>query len=342
MSQTHPTSGPPPHAVVLQMLTGKWVSAAIAAVAKFGIADHLESGPKSAKELASLTGTDEQALYRLLRATASLGVFTELEDGRFDQTPLSEPLRSHANPCLRNMAMLFLDDWFTRTWAQLPWSVQTGRSAAYKVYGKSPWEVFQDQPDQAVNFNNAMTDMSQADSPALAGAYDFSQFEDVVDIGGGLGLLLASVLQSAPKLRGTLFEMPYVAEQAQASPILKPFADRCQIQAGNFLEFVSPGADAYMMKHIIHDWDDEHSTRILSNCRKAIKPGGKLLVMDQVVGPRNQPGLAKIMDLEMLVNPGGLERTEKQWNDLFAASGFRLERIIRTPVPQCIIEGSPV
>lgn len=342
MSQTHPTPGPPPHAVVLQMLTGKWVSAAIAAAAKFGIADHLESGPKSAKELAALTGTHEQSLYRLLRATASLGVFTELEDGRFDQTPLSEPLRSHANPCLRNMAMLFLDDWFTRTWGQLPWSVQTGRSAAYNVYGKSPWEVFQDQPDQAVNFNNAMTDMSQADSPSLAGAYDFSQFEHVVDIGGGLGLLLASVLQSAPKLRGTLFEMPYVAEQAQASPILKPCSERCRIQAGNFLESVPPGADAYIMKHIIHDWDDEHSTRILSNCRTAIKSGGKLLVMDQVVEPRNQPGLAKLMDLEMLVNPGGLERTEKQWNELFAASGFRLERIIRTPVPQCIIEGVPV
>ena len=131
-----------------------------------------------------------------------------------------------------------------------------------------------------------------------------------MDIGGGLGLLLASVLQSAPKLRGTLFEMPYVAEQAQASPILKPFAERCQIQAGNFLESVSPGADAYMMKHIIHDWDDEHSTKILSNCRNAIKPGGKLLVMDQVVEPRNQPGLAKIMDLEMLVNPSASAHRE--------------------------------
>ena len=323
------------------MLAGRWVSTAIGTAAKFGIADHLESGPKSAQELAALTGTNEGALYRLLRATASLGVFTELEDGRFDQTPLWDPLRSSANPCLRNMAMMFLDDWFTRNWAELPWSVQTGQSAAFKVFGKSPWEVFQDQPDQAVNFNNAMTDMSQADSPAIAGAYDFSQFQHVVDIGGGLGLLLASVLQSAPALRGTLFEIPSVAEQAGLSPILKPFSDRCQIQTGSFLESVTPGADAYMMKHIIHDWDDERSKKILSNCRQAIAPGGKLLVMDQVVGPRNQPGLAKIMDLEMLVNPGGLERTEEQWKDLFAASGFHLTQIIRTPVPQCVIEGIP-
>ena len=187
MSQTPSTTTPPPHAVVLQMLAGRWVSAAIGTVARFGIADHLESGPKSASELASLTGTNEGALYRLLRATASLGVFTELEDGRFDQTPLSEPLRTAANPCLRNMAMLFLDDWFTRNWAQLPWSVQTGQSASYQVFGKSPWDVFRDQPDQAVNFNNAMTDMSQADSPAIAGAYDFAQFEHIVDVGGGLG-----------------------------------------------------------------------------------------------------------------------------------------------------------
>jgi hypothetical protein len=332
---------PPPHAIVLQMLAGRWVSAAISTVAKFAIADHLESGPKSAKELASLTGTNEDALYRLLRATASFGIFTELEDGRFDQTPLSEPLRSAANPCLRNMAMMFLDDWFTRDWSQLPWCVQTGKSATYTVFGKSPWEVFRDQPDQAVNFNNAMTDMSQADSPAIAGAYDFSQFDHIVDVGGGMGLLLASVLRSAPALRGTLNEMPSVAEQAAVSPILEPFSDRCRVEAGNFLESVTAGADAYMMKHIIHDWDDEHSKTILVNCRRAIKPGGKLLVIDQVVGPRNQPGLAKLMDLEMLVNPGGLERTEDQWHKLFEASGFRLTQIIRTPVPQCIIEGVP-
>jgi hypothetical protein len=174
MTQPPPTTTTPPHAVVLQMLFGRWISSAIATVARFGIADHLESGPRNARDLAALTGTNEEALYRLLRATASLGVFTELEDGRFAQTPLSEPLRSGANPCLRNMAMMFLDDWFTRNWAQLPWSVQTGRSASYKVFGKSPWEVFRDEPDLAVNFNHAMTDMSQADSPAIAGAYPFS------------------------------------------------------------------------------------------------------------------------------------------------------------------------
>ena len=163
-----------------------------------------------------------------------------------------------------------------------------------------------------------------------------------MDVGGGLGWLLAAVLRSAPTLRGTLFEMPSVAEQANGAPTLAPFSGRCGIQAGSFLESVPAGADAYMMKHILHDWDDEHAQRILSNCRRAIKPSGKLLVIEQVVEPRNQPGLAKLMDLEMLVNPGGLERTEEQWKSLFTASGFDLTRIIRTPVPQCVIEGIPV
>jgi hypothetical protein len=323
------------------MLTGRWVSSAISTVAKLAIADHLEAGPKSSKELAAVTATNERALYRLLRATASLGVFTELEDGRFAQTPLSEPLRSAANPCIRNMAMMFLDDWFASNWAQLPWSVETGRSAAFKVFGMAPWDVFRERPDQAVNFNNAMTDMSQADSPVIAGSYDFSQFTHIVDVGGGHGLLLASVLRTAPSLRGTLFEQPEVAHEAQGSPILQPFADRCEIVGGSFLESVAPGADAYMMKHIIHDWDDEHSKTILANCRKVIADSGKLLVIDQVVGRRNEPDFAKLMDLEMMVNPGGLERTEEEWAKLLASSGFRLTRIIRTPVPQCIIEGVP-
>ncbi|MCU1339166.1 MAG: methyltransferase [Bryobacterales bacterium] len=311
-------------------------------MARFGIADHLEAGPKSPKELASLTGTNEQALYRVLRAAASLGVTTELEDGRFAQTPLSDPLRSNAKPGIRNFAMMFLDEWHMRTWTELPWSVQTGRPAPYKVYGMGGFEWLSQNPDQAVNFNNAMTDLSQDQAPAIAQAYDFSQFQSVVDIAGGLGTLLAAILERAPKLRGVLFEMPYLIGQAHNSAILQSFRDRCDFIGGNFFESVPAGADAYIMKFIIHDWDDEQATKILANCRKGIRPSGKLLVVDQVVPPRNEPGLAKLMDLEMLVAPGGRERTGPEWKELFAASGFRLERIIPTPAPQCILEGVPV
>jgi SAM-dependent methyltransferase len=237
--------------------------------------------------------------------------------------------------------MMFLDDWHMKVWGELPWSVQNGQPAPLKIYGMRGFDWFTRHPEEAVNFNNAMTDMSQADAPAIAASYDFSKFQHIVDVAGGFGTLLAAILQQTPGLRGTLFEMPYFIEQVRNGPILAPYADRCEFVGGSFFESV-PSADAYIMKYIIHDWDDEKSIAILSNCRKAIRPGGKLLVVDLVVSPRNQPGLAKLMDLEMLVAPGGLERTEEEFRELYAASGFRLDRVIRTPSQQCIIEGSPV
>jgi hypothetical protein len=339
MSQ--PSQSPPPHAALLQMILGKWVSSAISAAAQFGIADYLESGPKSPKELASLTGTQEQPLYRLLRANASVGVFTELEDGRFAQTPLSEPLRTNAKPCVRNMAMMLTDDWHIRSWEQLPWCVETGKPASYKLNGIPMFDWMAQHPEKTVNFNNAMTDLSQGDAAAVVQSYDFSRFEHIVDVAGGHGTLLAAILEQAPKSRGTLFDMPHVIEGAKKARILERFGDRCTLEAGSFFEFLPP-ADAYMMKYIIHDWYDPECIKILSNCRKGIRPGGRLLVVDQVVPAGNDPAISKIVDIEMLVLPGGMERTEQQFRDLFAASGFRLERIIPMPAPQCIIEGVPV
>lgn len=339
---TQPAQSPPPHAALLQMIVGKWVSNAISAAAHFCIADHLESGPKSPKELASLTGTQEQPLYRLLRANASVGVFTELEDGRFAQTPLSEPLRSKAHPSVRNMALMLTDDWHIRAWEQLPWCVETGKPASYKLYGMGMFDWMVQHTEKTVNFNNAMTDMSQGDAVAVVQSYDFSRFEHIVDVAGGHGTLLAAILDQAPKLRGTLFDMPHVIEGAKKAGILERFANRSSLEAGSFFESVPTGADAYIMKYIIHDWYDPECVKILSHCRKGIRPGGRLLVVDQVVPARNEPGVAKLMDLEMLVLPGGMERTEKEFRALFAASGFRLERIIPTPGLQCIIEGVPV
>ena len=324
------------------MLLGKWVSNAISAAAHFGIADHLESGPKSPKELAALTGTQERPLYRLLRANASVGVFTELEDGRFAQTPLSEPLRSNAIPCVRNMAMMLTDDWHIRSWEQLPWCVETGKPASYKLNGMPMFDWMGQHPEKTVNFNNAMTDMSQGDAAAIVQSYDFSRFEHIVDVAGGHGTLLAAILDRATQSRGTLFDMPHVIEGAKKAGILGRFGGRCKLEAGSFFESVPAGADAYIMKYIIHDWYDPECIRILSNCRKGMRPGGRLLVMDQVVPDRNEPGVSKLMDLEMLVLPGGMERTGKEFSELFAASGFRLERILPTPGIQCIIEGVPV
>jgi hypothetical protein len=324
------------------MILGKWVSSAISAAAHFGIADHLEAGPKSPRELAALTGTQEHPLYRLLRANASVGVFRELEDGRFAQTALSEPLRTDAIPCVRHMAMMLTDDWHIRAWEQLPWCVETGQPASYKLYGMGMFDWMAQHPGKTGNFNQAMTDLSSGDAGAVVESYDFSRFEHIVDVAGGHGALLAAILDQAPKLRGTLVEMPHVIEGAREAGLLDRFANRCTLEAASMFESVPPDADAYIMKFIIHDWYDAECVKILGNCRKGIRPGGRLLVVDQVVPARNEPGAAKLMDLEMLVLPGGMERTEKEFRELFAASGFRLERIIPTPALQCIIEGVPV
>jgi len=338
---TQPAQSLPPHAALLQMIMGKWVSSAISAAAHFGIADHLESGPKSPKELAALTGTQERPLYRLLRANASVGVFSELEDGTFAQTALSEPLRSNAKPCVRNMALMLTDDWHIRCWEQLPWCVETGKPASYKLHGTGMFDWMAQNPEKTGHFNQAMTDLSSGDATAIVQSYDFSRFEHIVDVAGGHGALLAAILDQSPKLRGTLVEMPHVIEGAKKAGILDRFGSRCTLVAGSMFEDVPADADAYIMKFIIHDWYDSECIKLLSQCRKGIRPGGRLLVVDQVVSARNEPGASKLMDLEMLVLPGGMERTEKEFRELFAASGFRLERIIPMPAPQCIIEGIP-
>jgi hypothetical protein len=269
-------------------------------------------------------------------------VFTELEDGRFAQTPLSEPLRSNAKPCVRNMAMMLTDDWHIRSWEQLPWCVETGKPASYKLNSTGMFDWMAQHPEKTTNFNNAMTDMSSGDAAAVVQSYDFSRFEHIVDVAGGHGTLLAAILDQVPNLRGTLAEMPHVIEGARRAGILDRFANRSTLEAVNILESVPAGADAYIMKHIIHDWYDPECIKILSTCRKGIRPGGRLLVVDQVVPAGNEPGISKIVDLEMLVLPGGMERTEQEFRELFDASGFRLDRIIAMPALQCILEGIPV
>jgi hypothetical protein len=240
------------------------------------------------------------------------------------------------------MAMMLTDDWHIRSWEQLPWCVETGNPASYKLNGMPMFDWMAQHPEKTVNFNNAMTDMSQGDAGAVVQSYDFSRFEHIVDVAGGHGTLLAAILDQAVRSRGTLFDMPHVIEGAMTSGILTRFGSRSILQAGSFFESVPPDADAYIMKYIIHDWYDPECIKILSNCRKTIRPGGRLLVVDQVVPPRNEPGLVKFMDLEMLVLPGGMERTEQEFRELLAASGFRLERIIPTPGLHCIVEGVPV
>ena len=328
----------------MQLLMGGMISGAVGTLARLGVADHLDSGPRSAEELAPKVKAEPGPLHRLMRACASVGVLAEGPDGKFSQTPLSAVLRSPgpANPgiSLRGWAMFTAHPMHLEGWSCLDQCVRTGQQAMNILHGKHAFQLLGEQPDTAAVFNAAMTDLSRLDSPAIAETYSFEGIKSIVDVAGGHGLLLATILQKHPQMRGTLYEIASVIDGARSGPLV-PVMDRCTLTAGDIFTSVPAGADAYMMKHIIHDWPDEPSLKILRACRTGVNPGGKLLVIDQVIQPGNQFDVGKFMDLEMLIFPGGHERTEQQFRDLYAAAGWRLNRIITTPAGISIVEGVP-
>jgi hypothetical protein len=341
MTATTPqTQKQPAHVGMFQLLNGIPIAGTLACLAQLGIPDLVEHGPKSADELAREVGADARALYRLMRATASVGVLSEGPDGKFSETPMSAVLRSNSVPSLRGFAIMHATEWHTRGWSRLDYCVKTGKRALDEVYGMPLFQYFAQHPEDAQIFNQAMSDLSSLDSPAVAEAYSFAGIHSIVDIAGGHGLLLATIMARNPHLKGTLYEMPHVVEGAKNGP-LKPVMDRCTLASGDMFATVPAGADAYLMKHIIHDWPDDVCVKILKACRKAVNPGGKLLVVDNVILPGNDFAPGKFLDIQMLLFPGGCERTEKQFRELFAASGWQLSRIIPTAVPESIVEGVP-
>ncbi|HEX9596202.1 MAG TPA: methyltransferase, partial [Anaerolineales bacterium] len=253
---------------------------------------------------------------------------------------LSAVLCSNANPSLRALAIMGTREWHVRGWERLEYCVRTGKTALDEVYGKPLFEHFKDNPAEAQIFNDTMTALSMIDSPAVAEAYAFDGIRSVVDVAGGHGLLLATILAQNPHLKGTLYDEPHVIEGAKNGP-LKPVMDRCTLASGDMFSSVPAGADAYIMKHIIHDWQDEQCIKLLKACRKGVNPGGKLLVVDCVIQPGNDFHPGKFLDLMMLLFPGGRERTEKEFRDLFAAAGWRLNRVIPTAASESIVEGVP-
>ncbi len=334
------TQAPPAHIGIMQLLNGAHVAGAVSCLAQLGIPDLVEAGPRSAEELARQTGTSPQGLYRLMRATACVGVLAEGPDGTFSETPMSAVLRSNARPSLRALAIMGGREWHGRGWSQLEHCVRTGGQALDKIYGAHVFEFLTQHPEEGQIFHDAMTAISMIDSPAVAAAYCFDGIHSIVDVGGGHGLLLATILAGNPHLRATLYEVPHVVEGARNGP-LTPVMDRCTLTSGDMFSSVPQGADAYIMKHIIHDWPDDVCIKLLAACRKAVNPGGKLLVVDNVIHPGNDFSPGKFLDLQMLIFPGGRERTEKQFRDLFTAAGWELSRIIPTAAADSIVEGIP-
>src|SRR5579864_822524 len=305
MSTPPQTQSLPPHAAVLQITwIASLVAFAVSHLARLGIPDLVEAGAKSADELARETGTDPDALYRLMRATAAAGVLAEDPDGKFRQTPMSAVLRSDAVPSLRAMAMVTTEEWQMRGCERLDYCVRTGKQAPEAVYGKPIFQYFQENPKVAATFNEAMTNMSTVESPAVAEAYDFSGIHSIVDVGGGYGLLLATILKRNPQMRGTLYDQPHVMEGAESGP-LTPMLDRCTLAEGDMFSSVPAGADAYIMKYIIHDWPDDKCLKILRACRAGVTDGGKLLVVDNVIKPGVELDWGRVLDLEMLMFQAG-------------------------------------
>jgi hypothetical protein len=329
---------PPPEAVITQIIFGKWVAMALSVASKLRVADELATGPKTIAELAEKTGTHAPSLFRVLRALASVGVFAEDEDGCFRQTPQSELLRTGVPGSMRAVADYCGSDWSWRPWGKLLETVRTGRTAFDEVFGEQVFEYLAKHSDESAVFNEGMTGFSMQESPAVAEAYDFSSFGTIVDVGGGHGHLLCTILKKHPGRKGVVFDAPHVVEGASPRIAEAGLAGRCRAEGGDFFKAVPPG-DAYVMKHIIHDWPDDRSTTILRNCRKAANPGAKLILAEMVIPPGNGPSQGKLLDLEMLVIASGKERTEAEYAELFAGAGWRLTRVVPTKSPTSVIEG---
>lgn len=331
----------PPPLQMLQFISGFWVARCIYVVAKLGLADLINDGPKTAEQLAAASDTHAPSLFRVLRALASVGLLTQDEQGRFAATPVLLTLRSDVPGSLRAFAMTELGEEHYPAWGELLYSVKTGGIAFDRAFGEPIWEFFAGHEENAKIFNDAMTGVTGQATEAMHAAYQFNGINVLMDVGGGHGGLLTSILQRNPAMRGILFDSPQVIEGAK-SHLGSDIADRCKLVGGDFFKSVPEGADAITLKWIIHDWNDEQSVAILKNCHKSLPENGKLILIEAVVPETPEPHFSKFIDLNMLVMTGGRERTAEEFRWLYEASGFRLTRIVPTDSPFSVIEGVKV
>ena len=313
---------------IRRLLEGYQVSQAIHVAATLGIADLLAEGSRTSDELGAATGTHRPTLYRLLRALASVEVLHELDGRRFELAPLGQSLRSNVPNSIAGWAAFVGRPYYWQAWSGLLHSVRTGENAFRHVHGTDVWTYRSIRPDESAVFDRAMTSLSRRSSAALLAAYDFGHFRTIIDVGGGNGGLLAAVLTAHPDIQGVLFDQPHVV--AGAEPLLERagVTNRCRTVGGNFFEAVPKGAEAYVLRAVIHDWDDEASIRILTVVKQALAENGRVLIVERVVAPANEGRDAKFSDLNMLVGPGGRERTREEFAALLESSGLRLERVI--------------
>jgi len=340
-----PDPDEPPAVTAGRMVNGHWLAQAIFVAVELRIPDLLAEGPASSDDLATATETDASALHRLLRALASHAVVRQLDDGRFGRTELSDQFRRDVPGTLGPYARYIIGNESNTAWGSLLHSVRTGQTAFDHVFGSGLFEYFGQHPESERVFNEAMSSSSQSQADGIVGAYDFSGFGTVVDVAGGQGRLLSVILKRNPGVRGVLFDLTSALEEAPQVLEREGVADRCRLVPGDFFRAVPEGGDAYVLKSIIHDWDDERSIAILANCRVAMSPSARLLLIERVrperIDETNAVQRATLMDLNMLILTGGQERTRSEFEALFDRAGFVLERSVPTPSGFQVVEGRP-
>jgi ubiquinone/menaquinone biosynthesis C-methylase UbiE len=329
-----------PSEELTRLFRGFWVSQAIYVAAELSIADLLADGPRTVADLASVAGVHAPSLYRVLRLLASEGVFAEAEAGRFELTPMAATLRRHAGP-LRLQVLFLGQEASWRAAGSLLHTVRTGETAFERVHGVDFFDYYRQHPNERVLFDQLMVANTAPVGRAVAAAYDFSPIETVVDVGGGRGALAIELLTVYSHLRGVVFDQPAVAADARHAITEAGLTGRCEAVGGDFFAAVPDGGDAYLMKYILHDWDDERAVAILRACRRVVPAGGRLLVVEQAIPAGNAPSFAKTQDINMLINLGGRERTEAEYRALYGAAGFDLTRTIPLLGELRIIEGIP-
>ncbi len=320
---------------------GYMISRAIYVAAQLGVADILKDQPMDTRDIAEAVGANPDALYRLLRALASVGVFTEVKERHFALTPLAACLRTDVPGSLNAYISLYGSDLLRRPADNLLYSVRTGLPAFEQVFGMPEFAYLDRHPEVSSMFDSGMASISSLDISDVLAVYDFSGITTIADIGGGNGTFLTAVLRANPKMKGVLFDRPLVITNARSRIDAAGLAGRCDLISGDFFDTLPGGADAYVLKSIIHDFDDPQSVAILRNCRRAMPEKGKLLLIEPALLPGDQPTLSKFVDLMMLLIVGGRERTQEEFRTLFEAGGFKLTRIMPTESRVSIVEGVP-
>lgn len=325
-----------PHSQMMQYILGKWISRPVSLVARLGIADLMASGERSVEALAEATGTHAGSLYRVMRALAALGIFHETEVRHFTLTPLGECLKSDG---LRYQAMLFHSEWHDRAWSELEHAVRTGEAAFDKAFGQPAFEWLAEHPEDARIHGLAMAANLGPRTDAIIHAFDFGQYNRVVDVGAGHGTLLAAIAARNPGVRGVAADLPHVAGEAAEKFAAAGLSERCRAESCDFMQRVPAGGDLYILSNILHDWDDDSCQTILDNCRQAMKRDAKLLIVEFLVPPADVFSPAKLLDIEMLVmSGGGRERTQDEFGDLLAAVGLCADKITPLATGEALLE----